>query len=165
MSSRNNFRTTNTNDYNRRPPRKRDVLIKFIPLLNDPDTYPNDAEILDIIEQTPFNKIQLPLYCNRFITEGGDKNRYVTVGNILNYNKDKKSFKVIIHKQFKDVIEKCLDGYDRAELVAAVQYSEYNGKLNTITKICIDIFNYSDDEELTEVDDDELDALEPADGE
>ena len=45
MSSRNNFRTTNTNDYNRRPPRKRDVLIKFIPLLNDPDTYPNDAEI------------------------------------------------------------------------------------------------------------------------
>ena len=60
MSSRNNFRTTNTNDYNRRPPRKRDVLIKFIPLLNDPDTYPNDAEILDIIEQTPFNKIQLP---------------------------------------------------------------------------------------------------------
>lgn len=153
MAKKRTFKTVDANNYDRRSLKKRENLVYYLPFINDAETYDIDKEILDVIEQTPFNKIQIPLQCSRAITENGDSNRYVTVGHVLTYNKSDKQFKVIVHKQFKDIIDEklasCVDG----EAVAVVQYSEFNGNLNVITKICIDVIDYGTDTEVDDEDD------------
>ena len=156
------FKTTDPSKCKRRQSDdKRENYVYFLPFIFDAEKE-IDKEILNVIESTPFNKIQIPLQCNRGITEDGDSNRYVTVGNIISYNKYKMTFKVVLNKHFKDVIENKLAECEDGELVAVTQYSEVNGKLSTITKICIDVVDYGTSEEessesLEEIDADEYD--------
>lgn len=138
-----NFVSTNAANYNR-VEHKSNSLIKYLTLYIDPDESYIDEEILNTIESVPFNKIQIPLYCNRSITEeGGDSNRFITIGNILGYDINKRRFKVIIHKQYIDVINdklaECTDG----EMYAAVQFKPYKDRLNNITKIHLQIIDYA----------------------
>ena len=156
------FNTANPNNYKRRAPKKYNNLIMFVPFLNDANKFSIDEEILKIVESTPFGKIQIPLYCSRAITEeGGSETRYVTIGNILTYNKDSKQFKIIINKKFKDIIMDKLNSCEDGEIVAVPQYTTYNGKLSTINKICIEIIDYC--EAAYEKDFDDYDAVESDD--
>lgn len=159
MAKKRTFKTVDASSYERRSPKKRENLVYYLPFLNDAENYDIDKEILDVIEATPFNKIQIPLQCNRGITENGDSNRYVTVGHVLTYNKANQQFKVMVHKQFKDIIEEKLAACEDGELVAVVQYSEFNGNLNVITKVCIGIVDYgatnNDEEDTDDYDEDD----------
>jgi hypothetical protein len=156
MNKNRTFKKRDARDYDRVYNPRKDSNIHYLPFLINPDEYELDGDILEVVENVPFNKISIPLQCNRsIIEEGGDPNRYMTVGNILSYNPKNRKFKVIIHKRYNDIIEQKLSECADGELVAMVQCSEYNGRFNCITKICVDLVDYESDD-IEEVDESEL---------
>lgn len=116
---------------------------------NQPESNPNEVktkllissdfnegvkeEILDVLANTKFNKISVPLGTYRYLVENvaeGD-NRIVTVGYIKKYNADKQEFTVILFNNMCSKIK------EMGDLAIELLCTMFAGRLGTITKFNI----------------------------
>lgn len=102
------------------------------------------AEVMEVLESTKFNKISFPISTYRYYVDSNvdtDDNRVVTVGYIKNYDVEKQLFTIVIFGNNRVPINE----FDNPTL--EIVFSEYNGKLGTITKINIINLEEDDDED------------------
>ena len=90
-------------------------------------------EIFDVLVNTRFNKISIPVNTYRHYTDPNtpDDNKVITVGFIKSYDAEEKTFNIVIFNNNIEAVGKI------ANPAAEIVYSEYHGKLGTITKINI----------------------------
>lgn len=91
-------------------------------------------EIFDVLGRTPFNKISVPVSTYRYYTDssvGEDDNRVITIGYVKSFNAEEQVFSVVIFNNNKHVVEQFKNP------ALEVIFSEYSGKLGTITKLNI----------------------------
>lgn len=109
------------------------------------------TEIMDVINTTKFNKISFPLSSYRHSHDDSipaDDTRVITVGYIKKFDRKNSVFHVVLFNNVKSLIEE----FDNP--IIKVDFTQYNGKLGTITKLiiiptCID--NESDTDEVASV--------------
>lgn len=91
-------------------------------------------EIMEVLQTTKFNKISFPLSSyrhNHDNTLPADDTRVITVGYIKKFDQKNNKFIVVLFNNAKAVI----DGF--VNPVIDVSFTQYNGKLGTITKLII----------------------------
>lgn len=138
-------------------------------------------EILDVLAETKFNKISIPLGTYRYLVEDNvaeDDNRIITVGYIKKYNPSNQEFTVILFNNMRDIIK------EMGNLTIELLCTMFGGHLGTITKFniipveedvqdedseldeCVEeMMNDCDDEGLSKCIDDEEEASESTDDE
>ena len=88
-------------------------------------------EIIDVLANTRFDKISIPVGTYRNLAEecsDADDNRVCTIGYIRNYDANTKEFTLIIFDKFTKKIK------DLGDIVMGVSYTSFKDSLRTITK-------------------------------
>lgn len=156
----------NTNQENRRKPFNGNKKFNKTPKVNpneikarlgisSPITEDIYAEIIDILTDTKFNKVSIPLGVYKSLIDNNvdaDDTRITTVGYIKNYDADNHIFTVVIFKGLVDTIKKfenpCID----------ILFTETRkGTLGTITKFTIRSgYNFTDPADIVLEEDDSV---------
>lgn len=92
------------------------------------------TEINDVLNETKFNKISIPIGTYRCLIESNvdcDDNRVRTIGYIKKYNPETKEFTIVI---FENLIEKIKE---QGDIAVELQFTKYKNTLGTITKFNI----------------------------
>lgn len=135
------------NRYNKPEPNPNEIRTKL--LISSDFKEEVKEEILDVLAETKFNKISIPLGTYRYLVENDvaeDDNRIVTVGYIKKYNPSNQEFTVILFNNMRDIIK------DMGNLTIELLCTMFGGHLGTITK-----FNIIPVEEDIQDEDSELD--------
>ena len=100
-----------------------------------PDNIKN--EIIDVLKNTPFNKISIPVasYKNIVNPEDADNTKNLTVGFIKSFNEEDYKFKVVVFNKFKEAINKLEDS------VIEITYTERTDKSGNVSLGTIIKFN------------------------
>ena len=130
------FKNKNYKNVGRKQPTK--FVLKNIGIVFDDDTYSLDIldEIIEVLKDTPFNRITIPLNAYRYALGNDDINgkpdtRTITVGYIKSFNEETCTFNVVIFNPFKNAI-KAFDDYG-----IEASFGTYEGKLTKINKLNI----------------------------
>lgn len=158
------FKNKNYKNGGKKQPTK--FVLKNLGIVFDDDTYSLEVldEIIEVLKDTPFNRITIPLNAYIYALGNDDVNgkpdtRTITVGYIKSFNEETCAFNVVIFDPFKNAI-KTFDDYG-----IEVSFGTYEGKLTKINKLNIVNIVTEDDVELDEVDPDEVPDAEEVESE
>lgn len=105
-------------------------------------------EITDVLTNTRFNKISIPLSTYRCLVDSNvdaDDNRVCTIGYIRNYNAETKEFTVVVFSNFIDIIK------EQGDIALELQFTKYKEGLGTITKfIIVPVYNEESEDDIEE---------------
>lgn len=107
-------------------------------------------EILDVLAETKFNKISMPLGTYRCLIDSDldeSDTRVCTIGYIRSFNPETKEFTVIVFSKFLDLIK------EYGDIAMELQFTNHKEHLGTITKFNIVPVVYEEEsEDVNEVD-------------
>ena len=91
-------------------------------------------EIIDVLSNTKFNKISIPVYAYRDLIDDNTENvnKLFNIGYIRKYDAKAKTFTVIIFNKFVDTIKSINE-----VMIHPVHIDDHKGHLRTITKFTI----------------------------
>ena len=109
------------------------------------------VNLFNIVNSIPFDKISIPMYCSRYNVEGGDANKYVTIGYIKGFDQDTDEFTFVVFDNYVSKVKEFIDTYGEDNVFIMMNHGVYEGEVTTITKIVLDKFvAESADEEVLE---------------